>query len=64
MKWLLIFLCVNINNPNDVPGKLTLEFDTKQQCEASLKTMTYWLKFDTFKVVGNCEEANESKRNN
>jgi hypothetical protein len=64
MKWLLIFLCVNINNPNDVPGKLTLEFDTKQQCESSLKTMTYWLKFDTFKVVGNCEEANESKRNN
>jgi hypothetical protein len=57
MKWLLILLCVSINNPNDVPGKLTLEFDTKQQCEASLKTMTYNLKFDTFKVVGNCEEA-------
>jgi hypothetical protein len=57
MKWLLIFLCVSINNPNDVPGKLTLEFDTKQQCEASLKTMTYNLKFDTFKVVGNCEET-------
>jgi hypothetical protein len=57
MKWLLILLCVSINNPNDVPGKLTLEFDTKQQCEASLKTMTYNLKFDTFKVVGNCEET-------
>lgn len=56
MKWLLILLCVSINNPNDVPGRLTLEFDTKQQCEASLKTMTYNLKFDTFKVVGNCEE--------
>ena len=56
MKWLLILLCVSINNSNDVPGRLTLEFDTKQQCEASLKTMTYNLKFDTFKVVGNCEE--------
>jgi hypothetical protein len=56
MKWLLILLCVSINNPNDVPGRLTLEFDTKQQCETTLKTMTYNLKFDTFKVVGNCEE--------
>jgi hypothetical protein len=56
MKWVLIFLCVSINNPKDVPGRLTLEFESKQQCETSLSTMTYWLKFDSFKVVGKCEE--------
>jgi hypothetical protein len=57
MKWLLILLCVNSTNANDIPGKVTLEFETKEACEASLKSMTYNLKFDTFKVVGNCEET-------
>ena len=56
MKWLLIVLCINISNPKDVPGKLTLEFETKQQCETSLASMTYWLKFDSFKVTARCEE--------
>jgi hypothetical protein len=57
MKWILILLCINITNANDIPGKVTLQFETKEQCESSLKTMTYNLKFDTFKVVGNCEEV-------
>jgi len=57
MKWILILLCVNITNPNDIPGRVTLQFETKEQCETSLKSMSYWLKFDSFKVIGNCEEA-------
>jgi hypothetical protein len=57
MKWLLIVLCVNVSNPKDIPGKLTLEFESKHQCETSLASMTYWLKFDSFKVVAKCEEA-------
>jgi hypothetical protein len=39
-----------MNNPNDAPGKITLEFQTQQQCEQSLKSMTYWLKFEKFKI--------------
>ena len=57
MKWLMIVLCVNITNPKDVPGRLTLEFDSKQQCESSLESMTSWLKFDSFKITAKCEEA-------
>ena len=56
MKWILILLCVNSTNANDIPGKVTLQFETKEQCEASLKTLTYNLKFDTFKVIGSCNE--------
>lgn len=56
MKWILILLCVNITNANDIPGRVTLEFDTKEQCESSLKTMIYNLKFETFKVIGSCNE--------
>ena len=52
--WILILMAIHTNNPNDMPGKITLEFQTQQQCEQSLKSMTYWLKFDQFKVVGKC----------
>ena len=52
----MILIAVHINNPNDVPGKITLEFQTQQQCEQSLQSMTYWLKFDKFKVFGKCQK--------
>jgi hypothetical protein len=54
--WILILVAIHTNNPNDMPGKITLEFQTQQQCEQSLKSMTYWLKFDQFKVVGKCQK--------
>ena len=54
--WILILMAIHTNNPNDMPGKITLEFQTQQHCEQSLKSMTYWLKFDQFKVVGKCQK--------
>ena len=54
--WILILMAIHTNNPNDMPGKITLEFQTQQQCEQSLKSMTYWLKFDQFMVVGKCQK--------
>lgn len=54
--WILILMAIHTKNPNDIPGKITLEFQTQQQCEQSLKSMTYWLKFDQFKVVGKCQK--------
>ena len=61
--WLLILLAVKIGDPADVPGRVTLEFPTEQACQASLKTMTYWLKFDSFKVTGACKR-NENNTGN
>jgi hypothetical protein len=52
--WLMILLAVNITNPQDIPGKITLEFTTQQACEQSLQTMRYQLKFNGFKVEGKC----------
>jgi hypothetical protein len=52
--WILLLLSVNVNNPQDIPGKVTLEFPTQQTCEAAKSSMTYWLKFDTFKVTAEC----------
>lgn len=56
MKWILILICVSVTNASDIPGKTTIEFESQSQCENSLATMTYWLKFNSFKIVGKCEE--------
>jgi len=55
--WLMILIAVHINNPNDIPGKINLQFQTQQQCEQALQSMTYWLKFDNFKVEGKCQKS-------
>jgi hypothetical protein len=54
--WILLILAVNVNDPKDIPGKVTLEFATEQQCEQSRSTVTSWLKFDTFKVTTQCQK--------
>jgi hypothetical protein len=54
MSWILLILVVNITDPKDIPGKVTLEFANETQCEEAKQSMTYWLKFDTFKVQAQC----------
>lgn len=54
--WMLLLIAVHVNNPADVPGRVTMEFPTEEACRASLKSMTFWLKFDSFKVTGKCEK--------
>lgn len=52
--WWMILIAVHLNNPNDIPGKIILEFPDQSSCEQSLKSMSYWLKFDSFKIEGKC----------
>jgi len=54
--WMMILIAVHINDPKDIPGKITLQFQTPQQCEQTLQSMTYWLKFENFKVEGKCQK--------
>lgn len=54
--WMLILLAVHTNNPNDIPGKIQMKFSTEQQCIEALNSMTYWLKFEFFKVIGKCQK--------
>jgi hypothetical protein len=56
MKWILILLAVNMSNANDIPGRITIEFSTEQECIRALNTMTYKLKFDSFKVSAECKK--------
>ncbi len=54
--WILILVAVHINNPSDIPGRINLQFQTQQNCEQVLQSMTYWLKFNQFKIEGKCQK--------
>jgi hypothetical protein len=62
--WLMILIAVHLNDPKDIPGKITLEFQDQLTCEQSLHTMTYWLKFNNFRIEGRCLKKHEIKRQN
>ena len=53
--WILIILAVHLNDPKDIPGKVTLEFPTQVECERAKSTMTSSLKFESFKVISQCQ---------
>lgn len=59
--WILILIAVHTNNPADQPARVELTFSDQITCEQSLKSMTYWLKFNNFKIEGRCVK-NEVKR--
>ena len=52
--WMLILIAMNINNPNDQPGRIELEFKDRIGCEYALASMKFELKFKNFKVEGVC----------
>jgi hypothetical protein len=52
--WLLIILAVHTQDPKDVPGRVTLEFETQAECIAAQRTIDWQLKFPQFKVVSQC----------
>jgi hypothetical protein len=54
--WVLILIAVHINNPKDVPAKATMEFNSEQSCLESLRSLTYWIKFENFKLEGRCQK--------
>jgi hypothetical protein len=47
---------VHVNNPNDIPAKMWLEFDNQESCERALGSLTFWVKFKDFKVTGQCSK--------
>jgi hypothetical protein len=55
--WILLILAVHIHNTEDIPGRVSLKFDTEQQCLKAKETMSYKLKFDNFKVISECRKS-------
>ena len=51
-----MLIAVNIYHPNDIPARISLTFDTQESCQRALDSMTYWMKFPSFKVEGSCQK--------
>lgn len=60
--WVLLLIVVNIYDPQDIPGRIQLEFNNQASCELALKNMNYWVKFPWFKVEGRCEKDTNRNR--
>ena len=54
--WMMILIAVNLNNPQDQPGRIEMMFPTQQSCEEAKSTMKYNLRSKSFKVVAECKK--------
>ena len=54
--WLLILLAVHQSDPKDVPGRITLEFQTQTECLQAQRSIQYQLKFPQFRVIAQCQK--------
>lgn len=50
----MILIAVNASDPKDIPAKVMLEFPDQITCEHSRQSISYWIKFDNFKVEAKC----------
>jgi hypothetical protein len=54
--WILMLIAVHISDPRDVPAKIQIPFESQAACEYAKTNMTYWIKFDQFKVTSECKK--------
>ena len=45
-----------MNDPEDIPARIELRFETQEQCEQTANTLDYWLKFKQFKLETRCQK--------
>jgi hypothetical protein len=50
-----LILAVNVNNAQDIPARITMEFHSQSECERAKSTMETWIKFDNFRVQSQCQ---------
>ena len=53
--WLMILIAVHINDPTDVPARMTLEFPDQHSCEHAKFSLSYSVKFKNFKIEAACQ---------
>lgn len=54
--WILMILAVHVNDPDDIPGKVSIEFNSQKECEHAQSTINSWIKFKSFKVISECKK--------
>jgi len=47
-------IAIHINDPKDIPARIEMRFSNQQECQQALNSLTYWVKFENFKIEGKC----------
>lgn len=50
----MILIAVHVNNPKDIPAKIEMQFADQASCERSRQSMSYWVKFEDFRIESKC----------
>ena len=53
--WMMILIAVHLNDPADIPARMTMDFPDQQSCEQAKSSLTYWVKSKNFKVEASCQ---------
>ena len=61
--YLLTLLALNINNPQDIPGRVVITLPSLEICQQALSSLKYQLKFKNFRVEAYCEIKKDTDRN-
>jgi len=56
MEWILLITAIHVNDPEDIPARIELRFETEQQCQQVSQTLDYWIKFKQFKLETQCQQ--------
>ena len=54
--WTLLIIAVHVNDPNDTPARLAMQFPSEQQCQAVADSLKYDIKFKQFKLEATCSQ--------
>jgi hypothetical protein len=61
MEIFLIIIAVNANNPEDIPGKVSIKLSSIEECIKAKETIDYKLKFKQFIIESKCIESQSSQ---
>lgn len=54
--WILMLIAVHISDPRDIPARIQIPFESQSACEYAKANVSYWIKFDQFKVTSECKK--------
>lgn len=53
--WILLLIAIHINDSKDIPARVQIPFETQAACEYAKSNMSYWIKFESFKIEAKCQ---------
>jgi hypothetical protein len=53
--WILLLIAIHISDFKDIPARVQIPFENQAACEYAKANMSYWIKFESFKIEATCQ---------